>query len=97
MLDELIERHGAGAVLSVDPYAGDSGETLRWVVHIDWNEVSDADIRVQEHPERPDVMVMSLVGADEEIEIAQWSRKRYPHGHRVIRILRELRESSGRK
>jgi hypothetical protein len=91
VLDEFIERFGLGAILSVDPYVGDSGETLRWIITIDGHEVSDADVRVEEHPERAGVTVMSLVSRDEEIELARWSTDRYPHGHRVVRTLREIR------
>ena len=47
--DELIERYGTGAVLSVSPYMADrSGEILRWVLLIDRDEVPTADVRVSE-------------------------------------------------
>ena len=67
LLDELIERYGTGAVLSVDPYMPDSsGEILRWVLQIDLEEVGTADIRVSERDGRT---VMPLTDGDEEIEL----------------------------
>jgi hypothetical protein len=92
MLDELIERHGAGAILTARPYMLDSGETLRWVLEIDGNDVPDADVRIDELPERPDWRVMFLVRGNEELEIERWSTKRYKDGPTaVIRSLGELR------
>jgi hypothetical protein len=67
---------------------------LRWVTTIDGHDIYDADVRVEEHSEHADVMVMTLVGRDEKIELAQWSTKRYPHGHRGLRTLREIRDSA---
>jgi hypothetical protein len=50
------------------------------------------DVRVESHPERSDVMVMTLVRGDEELEIESWSTKRYSHGPgAVIRTLGDLR------
>lgn len=92
MLDELIDRYGEDAILTVRPYMLDSGETLRWVVEIDGRDTPDTDVRIEEHPERPDVMVMILVRGDEEIEIQHWPRKRYPYGPAaIVRRLGDLR------
>ena len=44
----------------------DTGDTLRWIVEIDGKDVPDLDARVESHPERSGVMVMSLVRGDEE-------------------------------
>jgi hypothetical protein len=80
VLDELIDRYGTGAVLTVSPYVLDSGDTLRWILQIDGKEVPYADVRIQEDPDRPDWMLMFLVRGDEEVEIERWSTKRDPHG-----------------
>jgi hypothetical protein len=90
-MQELIEKYGPGAILTVDPYVQDSGETLRWVVQIDGADVNELDVRVQEHPERDDMMIMYLVVGDENIELHRWSTRRDPYGPaRVMRRLREL-------
>jgi hypothetical protein len=73
----------------------DTGETLRWVVEIDGKDVPDVDARVERHPERSGVMVMTFVRGDEELEIESWSTKRYSHGPAVIRTLGDLRRRSG--
>ena len=90
MLDELIDRYGEDAILTVRPYVLDSGETLRWIVEIDGVDIYDNDVRIQDDPDRPDGSVMFLVRGDEEIEIGRWSRKLYPHGA-VIHRLGDLR------
>ena len=70
LLDELIERYGTGAVLSVDPYMPDSsGDILRWVLQIDGEEVPAADIRLIERDGRT---VMLLTDGNEEIELTSW-------------------------
>jgi hypothetical protein len=92
MLDELIDRHTEGALLTVRPYVLDSGETLRWTVEIDGEPVPDLDVRIREHPERAGWMVMFLVDGKEELEIDFWSTKRYPHGPTSVpRTLEQLR------
>ena len=97
MVDELIERYGKGAVLTVNPYVLDSGETLRWIVEIDGADMPVADVRIREHPERPDVMVMFLVCGNQELEIEHWSIERYPHGPAsVVRTLGGLLRGEGR-
>jgi hypothetical protein len=70
LLDDLIERYGTGAVVAVRPYMPDnSGEILRWVLEIDGEEASEADVRVTE---RDGLSVMLLVGGGEEIELTSW-------------------------
>jgi hypothetical protein len=70
LLTELIERYGTGAVVTVDPYTPDSSDDiLRWVLLIDGEDVSDADIRVSERDGRG---VMLLTGGGEEVELARW-------------------------
>lgn len=92
MLDELIERYGKGALLTVRPYVLDSGETLRWTLEIDGQDLPDADVRIQDDRERPDWVVMLLVRGNEELEIDRWSTKADPYGPAaVIRTLGELR------
>jgi hypothetical protein len=91
MLDDLVDRYGEGAIVTVSPYVLDSGETFRWSVQIDGKEVSDIDVRVDEDPETGDQMVMRLFHADEELEIERWSKTRLPYGPgSVIRSLRQL-------
>jgi hypothetical protein len=73
VLDELIERHGEGAIITVRPYVLDSGETLRWIVEINGVDVPDVDVAVRPDSERTDVMVMLLVYGGEEVELDHWS------------------------
>jgi hypothetical protein len=82
MLDDLVDRYGEGAIVTVSPYVLDSGETFRWSVQIDGKEVSDIDVRVDEDPETGDQMVMRLFHADEELEIERWSKR----GFRTVRV-----------
>jgi hypothetical protein len=95
LLNELIARYGEAGVLSVRPYVLESGETARWLVEIDGEDVPDADVRITEDPEGPEgfeFVLMFLVRGDEEIEIGRWSRKRYPHGpSAILRTLGDLR------
>jgi hypothetical protein len=81
VLDELIERYGSGAVVTVSPYMpNNSGDILRWVLRIDGEEVSDVDVRTVVHSEREDVHVMLLVYGDEEFELARWHEDaEHPH------------------
>jgi hypothetical protein len=91
MLAELINRYGKRAIVIARPYALDSGETLRWTLEIDGQHVPDADVRIQEHPERPDSMQMLLVYGNEEVEIQSWPAKTYLHGPAAVtRRLGEL-------
>ena len=97
MLDELA-RYDDLAVLNVSPYVGNSGETLRWVLLIDGAEVSDLDVRVRSDSERPEVMVMLLVGDSGELELERWSTTgKHKHRSGVIRTVGDLRrrESEG--
>jgi hypothetical protein len=72
MLDELIERYGEGAILTVGPYVLASGETLRWIVEIDGLDVPDIDVRIDEDVERPDIKLMILVHGDDQVELDRW-------------------------
>ena len=78
LLDDLIERYGTDAVLSVDPYMPDSsGDILRWVVQINFKDL-EADIRIVE---RDDRTVMLLTDGNEEIELWGWrGGTRGPYG-----------------
>jgi hypothetical protein len=91
MLDELM-RYDDRAVLTVSPNVGDSGETLRWVLLTDGEAVPALDIRVRPDSERPEVMVMLLVG-DGELELERWSTTgKYEHGPgAVLRTVGDLR------
>jgi hypothetical protein len=92
VLDELIDRYSEDAIVVVSPYVLDSGETLRWILEIDGEDVPDVDIRIQEHPEHPDWVLMLLVYGDEEVELNRWSTKRHKYGPAaVIRRLGDLR------
>lgn len=109
LLDELIERYGKDAVVTVDPYMPDSsGEILRWVLQIDGMEVSDVDVRIGEHPKHRDVMVMLLVHGGEEVELTRWHEdaespgsikagaRYYGGGSRVVETLGGLRRRQSR-
>ena len=91
LLDELIERFGQGAVLTINPYVLDSGETLRWILQIDGKEMPDMDVRIEERPERPGQISMSLVRGDDELEVGRWPKSRYPEGAPVLWTLGQLR------
>jgi hypothetical protein len=67
LVDELIERYDAGAILRVAPYVDDSGQTLRWFVEIDGENVYDVDVAIRDDPDR-DGGVVVLVSGDEEVE-----------------------------
>ena len=69
LLDDLIERYGTDAVISVDPYMPDSsGDILRWVVQINFED-PEADISIVEREGRT---VMLLTDGNEEIELTGW-------------------------
>jgi hypothetical protein len=71
-----------------------SGETLRWEFEIDGLRVPDVDLRLASEVEHPDVIVMSLVRADEELAISAWSAQRYPGGPAAVsRTLGEIRRA----
>lgn len=90
VLDELIDRYGTHAVISVDPYMPDnSGEILRWVLQIDGKEVPDIDVRTA--PEGDDWMLMLLVRGDEEFELGRWRESTHPGGHRFVDTLGGLK------
>jgi hypothetical protein len=68
LLDDLIERYGIDAILTVHPHMP-GGEILRWELMIDGDYVPTADIRVSE---RGGHSVMLLTDAREEIELTRW-------------------------
>jgi hypothetical protein len=73
MLERLQARYDDGAIIVVAPYMPDSsGDILRWVVRIDGVDVPEIDVRIDQRPERPDVMVMRLVYEGEEVEVGHW-------------------------
>lgn len=84
LVDRLIDRYEAGAIVRVAPYVGDDGETLRWFVQIDGKDVDDVDVAVRDDPDRPGKVVMLLVSGEEELEIMDWSKERYPYGPAVV-------------
>lgn len=92
LLDELIARHGEGAVLTVRPYMPDtSGVILRWVVELDGEEPADMDMRIEPDRDDPHWIVMSLVRGDEELVVGRWLRRDHPEGATVIWTLGGLR------
>jgi hypothetical protein len=68
LLDDLIERYGTDAILTVHPHMP-GGEVVRWELMIDGEYVPVADIRVTQ---RGDHSVMLLTDAREEIELTRW-------------------------
>jgi len=91
LLDELIERFSKDAVLTVNPYVRESGETLRWVLEIDGTEPSNLDVRIGKHPERPNQVSMFVVRGDDELEVGRWPVKDHPEGAPVVWTLGGLR------
>jgi len=67
-----------------------SGETLRWILQIDGEDVPGADVRIEEDP---DWTVALLVRGDEQVEIQRWwtttYRRHGPAG--LVRRLGDLR------
>jgi hypothetical protein len=80
MLNELIDRYGQDAVVTARPHMLDSGETYRWELAIDGDNVPEADVHMRRHPERRDVMVLLLVRGAEAVELDHWSTKTKPYG-----------------
>jgi hypothetical protein len=70
-LDQLIDRYGMAAILSIYPYIPDaSGEVLRWVAEIDRKTDPHTDVRLREDdPYRVPV----LVTGGEEFELYRWN------------------------
>ena len=92
MLDELIERYGAGAVVTAYPVMLDSGVTYRWEILIDGERVSDVSVQAHGVRGRPYEMVVTMVHGDGVIEIARWSTGR-PEPSSIVRTLGDLRRS----
>jgi hypothetical protein len=92
VLAELIERYGEDAVVTARPYVRDSGETLRWFLEIDGNDVPDVDLQIAEQAEPHGTKVMLLLHHDGEVvELHRWSTETYPHGPAaVVRRLGDL-------
>ena len=109
LLDKLIERYRAGAVLTVRAYMPDSeGQILRWVLLIDGEEVTDARIRIGARDGRR----VMLTDGSEEIELTSWRGDTFsgPHGEpssfvdtlgalqrRTFRLSRSSRARSSRR
>lgn len=68
LLDDLIERYGTDAILTVHAHMP-GGEIVRWELMIDGGYVPTADVRISE---RGDHSVMLLTDAREEIELTRW-------------------------
>ena len=90
MLDELIERHGAGAVVTAYPVMLDSGVTYRWEILIDGEQVSDVSVHAHGIRGRPNEVVLMIVQGNDEVEIAHFSTER-PEPASIVRTLGELR------
>ena len=90
MLDDLIDRFGAGAVVTAQPAMLESGQTYRWELKIDGEFVRGVFSKLRSHPAHPDQRVLLMVSNGEEIEIGHWSTKR-PEPATFVRTLRELR------
>ena len=92
MLDELIERYGAGAVVTAYPVMLDSGVTYRWEIEIDGEHVSDVAVQAHGVRGRTYEMVVTMVHGDDVIELARWSTdSREPAS--IVRTLGDLRRS----
>jgi hypothetical protein len=90
LLDDLIERYGIDAILTVHPHMP-GGEILRWELMIDGDYVPTADIRVSE---RAGHSVMLLTDAREEIELTRWREgPRGPQGPPAS-VVREARRDT---
>lgn len=76
MLDDLIHRFGAGAVVTAQPAMLESGETYRWELKIDGVFVRGVFAKVRSDPAHPDLRVLLMVSNDEEVEIGRWSTER---------------------
>jgi hypothetical protein len=89
LLDELIERHGAGAVVTAYPVMLDSGVTYRWEILIDGEHVSDVSVHAHGIRGRPNEVVLMMVHGNDEIEIARFSVER-PESISIVRTLGDL-------
>jgi hypothetical protein len=90
LLDELIERHGAGAEVTAYPVMLDSGVTYRWEILIDGEHVSDVSVHAHGIRGRPNEVVLMMVHGNDEIEIARLSVER-PESISIVRTLGDLR------
>jgi hypothetical protein len=82
LLDDLIEQHGPGAVITVsrvtivNPVGIDTGETLRWVVLIDGAN-PDVDVRVDDEGDMR-MLLLSRGNSADEVTLIRWNAKRQP-------------------
>jgi hypothetical protein len=89
-LDELIERHGADAVVTAYPVMLDSGVTYRWEILIDGEHAPDVSVHAHGIRGRPNEVVLMMVHGNDEIEIARFSVER-PASASIVRTLGDLR------
>ena len=87
MLDELIERHGPGAVVTAYPVVLDSGVTYRWEILIDGKHVSDVSVHAHGIRGRLNEVVLMMVHGNDEIEIGHLSIERREPAS-IVRIAR---------
>ena len=90
MLDELIERYGADAVVTARPVMLESGGTDGWELEIDGGRMAGVSAHVRRDPEDHHLTVLLMVLDDEEVEIARWTTKRSEPGN-IVRTLGELK------
>jgi hypothetical protein len=90
LLDELIERYGADAVVTAYPVMLDSGVTYRWEILIDGEHVSDVSVHAHGIRGRPNEVALMMVHGNDEIEIARFSVER-PESASIVRTLGDLR------
>lgn len=93
-LNELIQRHGADAIVAVIPVAMDVDETeFRWDVLIDGKDDAGVDVRLRIEG---DVRVLLLVAGDDEVELHAWNpTTRYAAIREPTAIRRTLRDLAG--
>jgi hypothetical protein len=97
MLDELIERYGKGAVISVDRYVLDRDHmNTRWIVQIDGQDVPDVDVAIRGHG---DLLALVLVNVNDELELWRWNPTRpnaaIKEPERIVDTLGGLRRRTG--
>jgi hypothetical protein len=87
LIDDLIARHGLGAIVSIDAHhMGD--DYWRYVVTINGQLRSDLDVRTVDPPGTPAITIVDEQGR----ELVAWATP-MKHPNRVLRRLRELPDS----